>query len=78
MELVEEGLMLDYGYRKLFQGNCLVVTAKGREALREHTPPPPKLTRGQIRYREWRSGLCDLSFGDWLKRRAEAGKVGPD
>lgn len=71
--LVELGFMREHKPREL-TGNmpCFTVTDQGiAEAIRQ-SPKPSKLTRSQKRYREWLriADVCDLSFGEWLKRRA--------
>lgn len=43
------------------------VTQKGREVAFETRPKPPKLTRGQRRYRTYLRSEVDQSFGEWLK-----------
>jgi len=47
--------------------NCSVTDA-GKAAMTRESPKPPKLTRGQRRYREWLRVADLISFGDWLKR----------
>lgn len=71
MALVAGGLMTRRDGSTLpFGGNDLFhVTDAGRVFVAEHSPPPPKLTRSQRRYREWLEVDCDLSFGEWLRRR---------
>jgi hypothetical protein len=46
------------------------VSEVGKAYIAEHSPRPPKLTRGQRRYREWlnRADLYGGTFGDWLKQ----------
>jgi hypothetical protein len=46
--------------------NCSATDA-GIKAMREGSPAPPKLTRGQQRYRRFLDADCDRSFGEWLK-----------
>lgn len=43
------------------------VTDKGKTAIKELSPAPPKLTPGQKRYLRWLNSDCGLSFGEWLK-----------
>lgn len=45
------------------------VTELGKQVVREQSPPPPKLTRSQQRYRAWLQVDCGLSFGQWLKEK---------
>jgi hypothetical protein len=44
-------------------------TPKGECAAREQSPPAPKLTRSQNRYRQFLSADSDMSFGEWLKAK---------
>lgn len=44
-----------------------MVTPEGVKAMSEESPKPPKLTRGQKRYRDYLEADCGLSFGEWLK-----------
>lgn len=44
-----------------------VVTEIGKVVAHETRPKPPKLTRGQLRYRTYLRSESDQSFGDWLK-----------
>lgn len=44
-----------------------VVTPEGINAMREQSPPPPKPTRAQKRYRDYLRADCGESFGEWLK-----------
>lgn len=63
-----DGATLPFGGDDLFH-----VTDAGRAFVAEHSPPPPKLSAGQRRYREWLDGPADwMDFGDWLRRRADA------
>lgn len=45
------------------------VTRVGVDAARRNAPPPPKLTRGQKRYREYLAADCSESFAEFLRRR---------
>jgi hypothetical protein len=68
-ELVGIGYMETFERDFLPYYNC-TVTAIGKQAMREQSPKPPKLTRSQKRYRDWMdSGAsdCGVSFGVWLK-----------
>lgn len=71
-ELVALGLMRDLGAMSLAGGmHCYHVTAEGKVAMWENSPKPPKLTRSQVRYREWLRGadaLGGMKFGQWLRR----------
>ena len=48
--------------------NCSVTEA-GIQAVRDESPPPPKLTRAQQRYRQYLREDLDMSFFEWLKAR---------
>lgn len=52
---------------------CFIVTAAGMNYVQENSekaPPPPKLSRGQKRYRHWSLTYSDLiSFKEYLQRR---------
>ena len=53
--------------------NCSVTEA-GIKAMREESPAPPKLSRSQIRYREFLDADCGMTFKEWMateKRRKE-------
>lgn len=50
--------------------NCSVTEA-GKQAVREQSPKPPKLTRSQIRYREFLKSGWDRSFREWLGWRTK-------
>ena len=69
--LVADGLM--YEYRpSVMTGDCpgFSVTMAGRAYVKEFSPKPPKLTRGQRRYRQWLDADSSEPFGEWLKRRS--------
>lgn len=73
-DLVEAGLM------RVFRPNAppypyynVSVTEAGKKYVRDNSPAPPKLTRGQKRYREWLD-VADAfggTFGEWLKWKGE-------
>ncbi len=46
--------------------NCAVTDA-GKAAMLAESPKPPKLTRGQRRYRQFLAADCGLGFGEWLR-----------
>lgn len=75
--LVEAGLMVDHGPQSIAGGmHCFSVTRAGVLAMDEQSPAPPKLTRGQERYRAWRRFDGDISFIDWccwVDRRKKEG-----
>jgi hypothetical protein len=51
--------------------NC-TVTEAGKTAMVMESPKPPKLTRGQQRYREFLHADTGESFGQWLKDRSKS------
>jgi len=51
--------------------NC-TVTPAGKDAVRRESPPTPKLTRAQKRYREFLRADSGERFIDWLKWRKMA------
>lgn len=65
-ELVERGYMETFTRTYLPYYNCTITTA-GMAAMLEHSPKPPKLTRGQQRYRRFLDADSGLSFREWLK-----------
>ena len=67
-ELVQLGLMTEHPPREITGGMYwFMVTQEGRKAVQEQSPPPPKLTRSQRRYRNYVQADCNMSFGEWLK-----------
>lgn len=77
--LVSLGLMTEHPASELTGGDPLFrVTEAGKKAMIEASPKPPKLTRGQKRYREFLdsgAGDCGYTFGTWLKRRGDATRI---
>ncbi len=68
--LVAEGRMVEHRASDLTGGDPLfVATPAGRQWAEDNAPPPPKLTAGQKRYREYLKSNSDLSFFAWLERR---------
>lgn len=67
-ELVDLGLMSVFAPNRspLPYYNCLVTEA-GIEAVRAQSPPPPRITRGQRRYREFLAADSGLTFIEWLR-----------
>lgn len=66
--------LIALGYMKLHRTtevypyfNCSV-TESGKEAVRRESPPAPKLSRSQKRYREFLHADTGYSFGEWLNR----------
>lgn len=72
-EMAASGLMERHAPRVISgEMPIFTVTEAGRAHIREHSPKPPKVSAGRVRYLEWlRVQDCfpDWSFGDWLKNR---------
>lgn len=72
VQLCNQGLMRDTGPRDVNGGmHTFLVTDAGVTHVIRESPQPPKLTRGQKRYREFMEADSDLTFGEWLKRQRE-------
>ncbi len=71
-ELVALGYMWEWhqSYQQMYPYFNCSVTDAGKEAVRRESPPPPKLTRGQQRYRRFLHADTGESFGEWLKYQA--------
>jgi hypothetical protein len=72
MEATGLGFMKRHASPAHFGGNdFFIVTDAGRVWMAENSPPAPKLTRGQRRYREWLniSDVYDISFIDYCRRK---------
>lgn len=70
MAHVEAGRMKRHGPSELYGGNdsyCFTVTDAGKLYVQENSPPPPKLTAGQKRYRRYLDADCSMTFGEWMK-----------
>lgn len=65
-ELVALGYMTTFTREWLPYYNC-TVTEAGRNAMIEASPKPPKLTKAQQRYRDYRKADSGMSFMEWLK-----------
>jgi hypothetical protein len=70
-ELVALGYMETFTRSYLPYYNC-TVTEAGKSAMREQSPKPPILTRGQQRYRRYLAADTGVSFREWLKWEASA------
>lgn len=69
--LVVLGFMVERPASELTGGDPLFhVTQAGKNAVGNESPKPPKLTRGQRRYREFLSADTGRKFGEWLKDSA--------
>lgn len=77
-ELVEAGLMMDAGPKKMLGGmHVFHATRAGFEAVKKHSSPPPKVSKAKRRWRHFcdvREVCPGLSFGDYLRApwRAES------
>lgn len=66
--LVDEGYMTcSKGNELSGQMNVYRVAGKGISAMKKESPPTPKLTRSQKRYKEYLHEESSWSFGEWLK-----------
>lgn len=71
--LVADGLMVEHPPRQLFGGHsCFVVTEAGKQAVRDQSPKPPRLSRAARRYRRFMSwtDATGLPFRDFLRSEA--------
>jgi len=67
-ELVGMGYMVERPASELTGGDPLFhVTQAGKDAIREHSPAAPKLTRSQKRYRAFLHADTGGSFIEWLR-----------
>jgi hypothetical protein len=66
--LVALGYMAEYQASELTGGDPLFrVTKQGENAVKAESPTPPKLTRGQRRYRQFLHADTGRSFAEWLR-----------
>lgn len=66
-EAVSRGLMKEHPPREISGGDYIfVVTDAGKAYVVEHSPPEPKRTRAQDRYRRFLDADSGLSFREWL------------
>ena len=66
--LVRLGFMKNHGRFGANESyNCYTVTAQGIEIVDTQSESPPKLSRGQKRYRAYLNADSNLTFGEWLK-----------
>lgn len=74
-ELVAKGYMEQHPTTKwLPYFNCSV-TNIGIKAMHEESPPAPKLSAGQKRYRDFLDADTGESFGEWLRDRKKENHV---
>lgn len=72
LALVAAGLMKRRAGGELTGGDDLfTVTEAGRAFVAQHSPPPPRMTRGQERYQRFLNADSGLSFGEWLKTQSK-------
>lgn len=77
--LVELGFMIERPASEMTGGDPLFhVTEAGKQAVRDQSPPPPVLTAGQKRYREFLNADSGMRFGEWLKRKAKNAHLSRD
>lgn len=70
-EAVSLGLMVEHPSSDISGGMAWFhVTDAGMAYITEHSPKPPKLTRGQRRYQRYLDADCGLTFREWLKGAA--------
>ena len=71
MRAVELGLMERRAGNALTgEMDLFLVTPAGQAYVRDNSPAAPKVSRSQARYDRWLriSDVCDISFGDFLRR----------
>jgi hypothetical protein len=68
-DLVALGFMDEHAPRSALTGEMpwFTVTPLGESAVRTQSPPPPKLTAGQKRYKRFLREDSSQSFGEWLR-----------
>lgn len=70
-EAVALGLMTQHPPAALTGGDhVFTVTDAGKAYIDANSPPAPRLTRGQRRYRAWLASAeadCGVTFGEWLR-----------
>lgn len=68
---VTQGLMREHPPSEISGGDSIfVVTDAGKAYIAANSPPEPKLTRGQRRYREWLGSSAagsGVAFGAWIR-----------
>lgn len=66
--LVEAGMMRRHADHPLAGGDdVFTVSDRGKRAVIEKSPAPPKLSRSQQRYRDFLAYDSGVTFGDYLK-----------
>ena len=76
--------LVEMGFMRVFHPNAspypyynVTVTDAGRAAMIAESPTPPKLSRSQIRYREFLEADSGMRFIEWLKWRGLMAKEDP-
>jgi hypothetical protein len=68
LELTELGFMTRRKNVEMCGGDDVFrVTSAGKHAAVASSPKPPKLTRGQQRYRDWLNADNGMTFGEYLR-----------
>ena len=66
-ELIALGYMINVASSEIYPDFNCRVTEAGKQAVRLESPPPPKLTPSQQRYRRFLKMDTGYSFTEWLK-----------
>jgi hypothetical protein len=66
-ELVDLGFMDEHKWTEAYPYFNCSVTEAGKKAMHEASPPAPKLTRSQQRYRAYLDADCDMTFFEYMK-----------
>ena len=66
-ELVDAGLMEQVATTEVFPYFNCRVTPAGIDYVALNSPAPPKLTRGQERYRKYLHSDCDMTFIEYCR-----------
>jgi hypothetical protein len=70
-EAVSLGLMTEHPPRAISGGDHIFrVTEAGKAYIAKNSPPEPKVTRSQARYRRFLNTAADfMTFGEWLRAK---------
>jgi hypothetical protein len=71
IELVQMGYMVELPARSWLPDTMFAVTEAGKEAMKNASPLPPKVSAGAKRFEEYRnySDAFDCTFREWLDIR---------
>lgn len=69
-ELVALGYMQRHATTAMLPYFNCSVTEAGRRAMAAESPKPPKLTRSQLRYRDFLDADSGMTFLEWIKATA--------